>query len=187
VTAVVQHQRTETEQRPTNLERFRRTGGASSLLLAPWGFVVTNALYWWSTRSGGSDSTGADALTLVDPQPGLFRVLLIAGMLGCLLVVPAVLAAIRLAPTSWLAFAGGVLMIGGYIVYLGVLLTNFTIIAMAEHGGPIADFAAVIDATEQDPSTTWVFLLFILGNLVGTLLFALGLLRSRAIPSWAAI
>ncbi|MET1006394.1 MAG: hypothetical protein ABWX96_12645, partial [Propionibacteriaceae bacterium] len=35
--------------------------------------------------------------------------------------------------------------------------------------------------------TSWVFGLFVLGNLVGTLLFAIGLLRSRAIPGWAAV
>ena len=32
-----------------------------------------------------------------------------------------------------------------------------------------------------------VFALFALGNLVGTLLLAIGLLRSRAVPVWAAV
>ena len=32
-----------------------------------------------------------------------------------------------------------------------------------------------------------MFGLFVLGNLVGTLVLAIGLLRSRAAPSWAAI
>ena len=62
---------------------------------------------------------------------------------------------------------------------------------MAEHGGPIADFAAVIDASQADAWTTWVFLLFVVGNLIGTLLFAIGLLRQPgraglggAVASW---
>ena len=84
-------------------------------------------------------------------------------------------------------FLGGSLMVAGYISYFGVLLTNFTIIAMAEHGGLLTDFAAVIDAGQADPYSSWVFLVFIVGNLLGTLLFALGLLRSRAVPGWAAI
>ena len=33
----------------------------------------------------------------------------------------------------------------------------------------------------------WVFLLFVVGNLIGTLLFAIGMLRSRAVPVWAAL
>jgi hypothetical protein len=171
----------------TVLDRVRRTGAALALVLAPWGLVVTNALYYWSTRNGGDDSTGARALALVAPQPGLFRILLLAGMLGSLLLVPAVLAAMRLAPRSWPAFVGGTLMVAGYIGYFGVLLSNSTIIAMAEHGGPVADFAAVIDAGQQDATTGWVFLLFIAGNLLGTLLLAVGLLRSRATAVWAAV
>ncbi|MET1008198.1 MAG: hypothetical protein ABWX96_21790 [Propionibacteriaceae bacterium] len=187
MTAVVERRGERTHASSSGLERVRRTGAVAALLLAPWGFVVTNALYWWSTRDGGSDQTGAEALALVASEPGLFRVLLLAGMIGCLLLVPAVVTAMGLAVRSWLVFVGGSLMIGGYLAYFGVLLTTFSTIAMAEHGGPLADFAAVIDASQQDPFTSWVFGLFVLGNLVGTLLFAIGLLRSRAIPGWAAV
>jgi hypothetical protein len=45
----------------------------------------------------------------------------------------------------------------------------------------------VIDASQADPWTGWVFPIFIVGNLLGTLLFAIGLLRSRAVAIWAAI
>jgi hypothetical protein len=112
---------------------------------------------------------------------------LVAGLLGCLLLVPAVLGAFRLAPASRLVLAGGSLMIAGYVCYFGVLASNFSILAMAERGGPIADYAAVIDAGQSDSWSTWVFLLFIAGNLIGTLVFAIGLLRSRAVPVWAAV
>ena len=78
-------------------------------------------------------------------------------------------------------------MIAGYVCYFGVLLSNMIIIAMAERGGPLADYAAVIDASQIDLSTFWVFPIFVVGNLLGTLLFAIGLLRSRAVPVGAAI
>jgi hypothetical protein len=78
-------------------------------------------------------------------------------------------------------------MIGGYVCYFGVLLSNMMIIAMAQRGGPLGDYAAVIDASESDGSTTWVFALFVVGNLLGTLLLAIGLLRGRAVPVWAAL
>ena len=167
----------------------RRTpvGARSPWSLAPWGFVVTNACYAWAIRDGGSDETGADALALAGSYPTLLRVGLVAGMLGCLLLVPAVMGAFRLAPASRLVLAGGSLMIAGYVCYFGVLATNFSILAMAERGGPVADFAAVIDASQSDTWSTWVFLLFIAGNLIGTLVFAIGLLRSRAVPPWAAL
>ena len=148
------------------------------MVLAPWGFVITNACYAYAIRNGGSDATGADTLALTAATPPLLlRVMLTAGMVGCLLLIPAVLGAFRLAPTSRLVLTGGSLMIAGYVCYFAVLSSNFTILAMAARGGPLADYAAVIDASQAEPWSTWVFLLFVLGNLVGTALFAVGLLR----------
>jgi hypothetical protein len=167
--------------------RVRRLGGALALVLAPWGFVIANASYGWMIRNGGSDETGAQALALAAAGPDLLRLGIVAGMVGCLLVIPAVMTALSLARRSRLAFVGGSLMIAGYVCYFGVLLSNMIIIAMAERGGPLADFAAVIDASQADRSAGWVFPIFIVGNLVGTLLFAIGLLRSRTVPIWAAI
>jgi hypothetical protein len=167
--------------------RVRRLSGAVALIVAPWGFVITNACYAWMIRNGGSDETGAGALALAAAGPRILRLCLVAGMIGCLLIIPAVLTALRQAPRSRLAFVGGSLMIAGYVCYFGVLLSNMIIIAMAEHGGPLADFAAVIDAGQADGSTAWVFPIFIAGNLLGTLLFAIGLLRSRTVPIWAAV
>ena len=45
----------------------------------------------------------------------------------------------------------------------------------------------MIDADQGDPWTAWVFPIFVLGNLLGTLLFAIGLLGSGAVPAWSAI
>lgn len=167
--------------------RVRRLGGALALLLAPWGFVIANACYGWKIRNGGSDETGAEALALAASGPDVLRLGIVAGMIGCLLIIPAVMTALRLVPRSRLAFVGGSLMIAGYVCYFGVLLSNVIIIAMAERGGPLADYAAVIDASQSALSTAWVFPIFIVGNLLGTLLFGIGLLRSRTVPVWAAI
>ena len=172
---------------PASLSGVRRIGGALALVLAPWGFLVANGAYAWAIRNGGSDETGADALALSAAHPLLLRVVLVAGMVGCLLLVPAVLGAFRLAPTSRLVLAGGSLMIAGYVCYFGVLTTSFGTIAMAERGGPMAIYAAVIDASQADPFAGWIFPLFIVGNLLGTALFAMGLLVSKSVPAWAAL
>ena len=172
---------------PESGQRLRRVGGALALVLAPWGFVITNATYAWMIRNGGGDETGADALSLAAAGPDLLRLGIVAGMIACLLIIPAVLTALRLARQSRLAFVGGSLMIAGYVCYFGVLLSNMIILAMAERGGPIGDYAAVIDASQADLSTAWVFPIFIVGNLLGTVFFAIGLLRSRIVPVWAAI
>lgn len=170
-----------------SLDLVRRLGSATALVLAPWGFVIANAGYTWATRDGGSDETGAGALALAGTYPTLFRIVLSAIMVGTLLLIPAVLAAMRLAHRSWLTFLGGSLMIAGYVCYLAVSASQFIIIRMAERGGPLAEYAALLDAGEADGSTSWVFLLFVAGNLGGTLLFAIGLLRSRVVPAWASV
>ncbi len=171
---------------PRRTEATRRVGSALAMLLAPWGFVAANTAYMLAIRDG-SDATGADALALFGAHPGLVHLAVTAGCLGCLLLVPAVMGMFRIAPASRLVLVGGSMMVAGYICYFGVLLSAFRTLAMAEHGGPMADFAAVIDASESDAWGVWVFLLFVLGNLVGTTLLAAGLLRSRSVPRWAAL
>ncbi len=68
--------------------RVRRLGGALALVVAPWGFVITNASYAWMIRNGGSDSTGAEALALAATGPDVLRLTMVAGMIGCLLDHP---------------------------------------------------------------------------------------------------
>ncbi|GAA1726659.1 hypothetical protein GCM10009734_34510 [Nonomuraea bangladeshensis] len=109
-------------------------------------------------------------------------------MLASMLMVPAALGVKRLVAdrSPGLAFIGTVLTAGGYICYFGIALSGITDVAMAEHGGPVQDYAIVLDNSQSDASTLWVFLLFVLGNLVGTLLLGLVLLRSRRVPLWTA-
>jgi hypothetical protein len=141
---------------PPPTSGVRRLGCAAAMVVGPWGFVITNACYAYAIRNGGSNLTGADALALTAATPPVVRVMLVAGMLGCLLLIPAVLGAFRLAPTSRLVLAGGSSMIAGYVCYFAVLNSNFTILAMAARGGPLADYAAVIDASQAEPWSTWV-------------------------------
>ena len=169
-------------------ERVRRAGLALALFVAPWGFVAANAVYAWMTLHGGNDLTSRNALALAATHPLAYRLAGLAAMVGSLLMVPAVLGAMKLVRVraAWLGLIGGVLMIGAYISYFAMVSQSFTTTAMAQRGGPLADYVAVLDATAHDPLTVWVIPLFILGNLVGTFLLGLALLRAHAVPAWAA-
>ena len=72
------------------------SGCVLGMLLAPWGFVIANLCYALAIRDGGSESTGAEALALFATHPTLVRIGTTAGMIGCLLLVPAVLGLFRL-------------------------------------------------------------------------------------------
>ena len=163
----------------------RRVATSVAMLLAPWGFVITNTCYLLAIRGGGSDETGAAALALYGAHPDLVRFGSIAGMIGCLLLVPAVLGLLRAARNSWLVLIGGALMVAGYVCYFSVLSSGFLTLAMTERGDHPADYAAVIDAAQAESG--WVFLIFVLGNLGGTAVLAAGLLASQAVPVWAAL
>jgi hypothetical protein len=167
---------------------LRRTGLATALFTAPAGLLIVNTTYAWVTRDGGSDSTGADALALAAAHPSAFRYGTLVALIASLLMVAAALGTVRLIGdrAARLGFVGGTLVAAGYICYLAVNLSTFTVLAMAERGGPLADYAAVLDASQSEPAGTWVFLLFVVGNLIGTFLLGLALLRSRVVPVWAA-
>ncbi|MGW5668569.1 hypothetical protein [Micromonospora sp. NPDC003776] len=164
----------------------RRVGTAGAMFLAPWGFVVANAGYAWATRNGGSDETGAGSIALAAAQPTPIRVGAIAALLGCLLIIPATLGAMGFTRTraNRLGLLGGSLMIGGYVAYFGAVMTGFVALAMAERGGPTGDYAAVLDAASN--AAIPFLLLFVAGNLLGTLLLGIALLRAGTVPIWAA-
>jgi hypothetical protein len=168
---------------------LRRTGLATALFTAPAGLLIVNTMYAWITRNGGSDSTGADALTLAAAHPSAYRYGTLVALIASLLMVPAALGAVRLIGdrAARLGFVGGTLVAAGYICYFAVNLSNFTVLAMAERGGPVGDHAAVVDASRSEAAGIWVFLLFVVGNLIGTFLLGLALLRGHAVPAWAAI
>jgi hypothetical protein len=178
--------RTEDQHRAAGLRRGALT---IALCTGPLSLLITNFVYAMATRDGGSDETGAKALALAAGHTTAMRTAIAMGLIGALLMVPVAMATIRAIGqrSARLAFIGGTLMAAGYICYFGVLLTNPIIVAMAEHGGPTGDFAAVIDAGQTEAVAAWVFPLFALGNLVGTFILGIALLRSRIVPAWAAV
>lgn len=165
-----------------------RFGGVmTGLVLAPWCWVIANTAYLLSIRGGGNDLDGASALALSVAHPELRRITILAVMLGGILIVPAVMGLFRLAPSSRLVTIGGSLMVAGYICYAAIASAGATTLAMAEVVGPTPELAAVLDAAQGDPWWAWAFVVFVLGNIVGTLILAGGLLRSRAVPRWAGL
>jgi hypothetical protein len=169
--------------------RTRRIGQAAALLLAPWGFVIANAADAWTKRHGGSDETATGALQLSLAHPSLEKWAIVAVMVGSVLMIPAVLGAMRLlrerAPR--LSLLAGALVITGYVCYFGLCFQSYATIAMAQHGGVTRDHVAVLDATMNQGFFIVPALVFIAGNIIGTFLLGLALIRSRVVPRWAAL
>jgi len=165
---------------------LRRFGLAAGALLAPWFILACNVGWAMAQADGASDATGADSLAAAAAHPDLLHNVVLFGMIGALLMIPAALGAARIAGAGRLPFIGGTLVAAGYVCYLAVLMSDLTTLAMVRVGGPMADFARVLDTRQEFAAGTWVFLLFVLGNIVGTFLLGLALWRSRAVSRWAA-
>lgn len=164
---------------------FRRRGAALAL---PFGFVLqlaANATYAWVTRNGGDDSTGAHSLALYGAHPGALQFANGVALLGSLLIVPGVLAALRVLRASRpvLSLIAGILVIAGYISYVGVNSMSLTVFGFVQHPG--ANAAAALDAAMQGPVATVMALIFVVGNLLGMALLGLAVLLSREVPWWA--
>ncbi len=147
--------------------------------------MLANSAYMLAIRDGGNEDTSLATLALYAAHPELVRLAVVSGLVACLLIIPAVLGLFRLVPSNRLVRVGGSMMIAGYVCYFAVLQGSLTTLAMALQGEPHR-FAEALDAAQGEVAGIAVFVLFALGNIVGTLLLAIGLLRSRAVPPWAA-
>lgn len=168
--------------------RLRRIGLAAALFIAPWAIVATNTGWAIAQRDGAKDDTGADQLAAATAHPSLLHATVLFGMIGALLMIPAVLAVARAvgARAAKLGFVAGTLTAAGYACYFAVLAPDLRTIAAARLGPKAGDYAAVVDAAQADTSAAWVFLLFVLGNVVGTFLLGLALWRAGSVPRWVA-
>jgi hypothetical protein len=164
---------------------FRRIGGAIALPLAFACQVVCNALYAQASMSGATDTgTGAETLEFYGRFAAQAHVMTVFALAGSLIAIPGLLAALRvLRPRKpRLGLWAVTLMIAGYVCYFGVVTTNFDTIALAALHPDAGD---AIDAVQTMPGALAVFLVFVVGNLVGTLLLGIAVILCRDTPWYA--
>jgi hypothetical protein len=178
-----------TQIRTGRTMRARQVGQAAALFTAPWFFVAANAADAWTTRRGGSDETAKGAIELAVAHPTLSKWASLAAMLGCLLLIPAALGAMSLARerAARLSLIGGTLVVTGYVCYFGLVFQGFATIALGQHGGATPDNIAIQQLITNQAFFVGPALTFVLGNIVGTFLLGLSLIRARAIPRWAGL
>lgn len=169
--------------------KTRRMGLALAMFVAPWFIVLSETGHSIANPDGKDDIDPAVALAIASDHATLQRWASFAALAGALLLVPAVMGVMRLVRTraAWLGLVAGVLTAAGYICYFGLVLQGaFTETAMATVGGSASENVAVLKAAMEDPlGTGWVGPAFVLGNIVGTFLLGLALIRARTAGRWA--
>jgi hypothetical protein len=168
--------------------RTRRVGLALAMYVAPWFIVMSETGHSIANPEGKDDIDPAVALALATEHTTLLRWSSFAALVGAMLLVPAVMGVMRLIRTraAWLGLVGGVLTAAGYICYSALVLQGaFTETAMATVGGSTSQNVAVLQAVMDDPlGAGWVGPTFVLGNIVGTFLLGLALIRARVGGRW---
>ena len=171
--------------------RFRHVATALAL---PGAFVLvlaSNVLYAVaSTGNAGDTGTGAQTIEFYREHTDALRAATLLAMLGCLLAVPGLLAALRwvFPHKPRLGLWSVVLMVAGYISYFGIVTTNFDTVALArspltaEEAGDILEHGAM-----AEPLALAFFALFVVGNLLGTALLGLAVILARGLPTVAGV
>jgi hypothetical protein len=167
----------------------RRVALALAMFTAPWFIVLAEAGHSIANPHGGNDINPAVALAMAADHTTLMRWSSFAALLGALLLVPAVIGVMRLVRTgaARLGLVAGVMVVAGYICYFALVLQGaFTETAMATSGGSTTQNVNVLQAVMDDPlGVGWVGPAFVLGNIVGTFLLGLALIRARTAGRWA--
>ncbi len=161
----------------------RRVGITVAMFVAPWLIVAAEISHALTNPQGKDDIDPAVSLALTANHLTITRWASLAAMLGALLLVPAVLGVMRLTRTraARLGLVGGVLTATGYICYFALVFQGaFTQAAMVTTGGATAQNIEVLQTFNNDPlGAMWVGPLFVLGNIVGTFVLGLALVRAR--------
>lgn len=120
----------------------------------------------------------------VNEHPGRESAVLWLGLVGVLTLVPGLIAAAAILPPSRLkAWAMG-LAVPGYLC-LGVLLAQDSLLwSGANSGADPKQVTLLLDSLH--PSMNVGLGVFVVGHVLGTVLFGIALLRSRRVPAWAA-
>ncbi|NNC13255.1 hypothetical protein HII28_15370 [Planctomonas sp. JC2975] len=184
---------TSTDARTDPTAGFRRIAGAVALPLAFACQLACNTLYAAaSTGNAGDSGSGEQTIQFYASHATAMLAATLLALLGCLLAVPGMLAALRtLRPARpRLALWAAGLMIAGYVCYFGIVFTNFGTLALAQSDVSRKAAGAALDDTQAIPAAVAVFLVFVVGNLLGTLLLGLAVIlgaRRTGIPWWSGL
>jgi hypothetical protein len=163
-------------------EEMSRKAAGLSLILAPLlGLVAVCAFPPLRT----SDRAQVAAITA---HPGRWYIFALFILLSSYLLVPAVLALMRLLRPSrpgWAALAGG-LALFGVLISIGDSATELMYWQMGVPGASLSQMAALAARYDSAPGASLIYLTGGLAVLGGMTLLSVGLWRSRSVPAWTA-
>jgi hypothetical protein len=164
-------------------QQLPRTAAAASLITAPLlGLVAASARP--PLRAGDRAQIAA-----ISAQPGRWYIFSLFLLLSTIMLVPAVLALMRLLGHSrpvWALIAGSLAQLG-ILIGIGDAATELMVWQMGAPGASLGQMAALAARYNAAPGAALIFMIGGLATLSGTLLLSAGLWRAHAVPAWTAI
>jgi|GEM_PF-1725961 len=173
--------------------RFRRVASAAALPLAFTCQVLANTIYAVANTQSGLTDTGpvAEMLEMYARYPMAIAVSSALATIGTLAVIPGLLAALKLVRPARprLGLWAVALMIAGYVCYFAIAFSNFLTIGWAKfaYANTGIDIAGATEKVQESLFPMPYFALFVVGNLIGTALLAIAVMRSSHLPRIAGI
>jgi hypothetical protein len=164
-------------------QQLPRTAAAAALVAAPLLGLVAIGV-WPPLRAGEQAQIAA-----ISAQPGRWYIFSLFILLSTIMLVPAVLALMRLLGHSrpvWALLAGCLAQLG-ILIGIGDAATELVFWQMGAPGASLSQMAALATRYNTAPRATLIFMIGGLASLCGTLLLSAGLWRARAVPAWTAI
>jgi hypothetical protein len=154
-----------------------------SLVLGPL-FLLASAL-----ASPPLKSTESATIAEIAHHPDRWYWFALFTTIGSILLVPALFGVMGLLRerTPWLANLGGGLAQLGVLVAIGDSMTQLLIWKMGSPGADPAQMAALARRYDDAAGASLVFTIGGLALLVGCVLLAIGVWRTRVAPRWAAV
>lgn len=168
----------------THTHRFRSLAIAACLVLGPLAILVEHLLL-----DPLSADENAAQLALVAAHQPQYVAGNLAGLVGAVLLVPAVLGVVALVrgKGAGLANSAGALLVIACVATGGVMTAGLLMARMADPGADRAQMAALLDRFTASAPGIVVVAAFVGGIAFGLWLLAAALWRSRLVPAWVPI
>jgi hypothetical protein len=164
-------------------QQLPRAAAAASLITAPLLGLVA-ACAWPPLRSGERAQIAA-----ISAQPDRWYIFSLFILLSSIMLVPAMLALMRLlghTRPAWALIAGSLAGLG-ILIGIGDSATQLVFWQMGSPGASLGQMAALATRYDSAPGAALIFMIGGLATVCGTLLLSAGLWRARAIPAWTAV
>ncbi len=164
-------------------QQLPRTAAAASLITAPLLGLVA-ACAWPPLRTGDRAQIAA-----ITAQPGRWYIFSLFLLLSTIMLVPAVLALMRLlghSSPTWALIAGSLAQLG-ILIGIGDAATQLMIWQMGSPGASLGQMAALATRYNAAPGAALIFMIGGLATLSGMLLLSAALWRAHTVPAWTVI